>query len=118
MDHITISCSLRDFLGRQSSQLQAQRPVSAFLRFGQTQNQDNYIWPNTAEFTEISLNPRERNSQTKEGMAEKGNPLVGKLSSKLPPELLSNVFQFLPLSDLKNALLVCRSVSLEGTVWG
>ena len=30
------------------------------------------------------------------------------INSKLPPELLSAIFRFLPFSDLKNALLVCR----------
>ena len=28
--------------------------------------------------------------------------------SCLPPELLTNTFQFLPFDDLKNVLLVCR----------
>ena len=30
------------------------------------------------------------------------------INSKLPPELLSCIFGFLPYGDLKNALLVCR----------
>ena len=30
------------------------------------------------------------------------------INSKLPPELLSVIFSFLPYSDLKKALLVCR----------
>ena len=32
----------------------------------------------------------------------------GKINSKLPPEILSNIFQFLTFTDLKQALLVCR----------
>ena len=32
----------------------------------------------------------------------------GKINSKLPPELLCSIFQFLPFSDLKQALLVCK----------
>ena len=30
------------------------------------------------------------------------------INSRLPPELLAAIFQFLPFKDLKNALLVCR----------
>ena len=45
-------------------------------------------------------------------MAEETKSLfVGNINSKLPPEMLSNILQFLPFSDLKVALLVCRSVS-------
>ena len=46
-------------------------------------------------------------------MAEETKSLfvVGNINSKLPPEMLSNILQFLPFSDLKEALLVCRSVS-------
>ena len=32
------------------------------------------------------------------------------INKKLPPELLTIIFQFLPYDDLKNALLVCRWV--------
>ena len=31
-----------------------------------------------------------------------------KINSKLPPEILSIIFQFLTFTDLKQALLVCR----------
>ena len=30
------------------------------------------------------------------------------INSSLPPELLTSIFHFLPISDLNNALLVCR----------
>ena len=30
------------------------------------------------------------------------------INSSLPPELLTSIFHFLPVSDLNNALLVCR----------
>ena len=30
------------------------------------------------------------------------------INSRLPPELLSEIFRFLPFTDLKSALLVCR----------
>ena len=30
------------------------------------------------------------------------------INSRLPPELLAAIFRFLPLRDLKSALLVCR----------
>ena len=30
------------------------------------------------------------------------------INSRLPPELLTSIFHFLPISDLNNALLVCR----------
>ena len=30
------------------------------------------------------------------------------INSRIPPELLSIIFQFLPFSDLKHALLVCK----------
>ena len=33
------------------------------------------------------------------------------INSSLPPELLSCIFGFLSFGDLKNTLLVCRSVS-------
>ena len=45
-------------------------------------------------------------------MSGKGS-LVGNINSKLPPELLTNILQFLPFSDLKVALLVSRSVSTQ-----
>ena len=32
----------------------------------------------------------------------------GNINLKLPPEILSNIFQFLTFVDLKQALLVCR----------
>ena len=44
-------------------------------------------------------------------MAEQIKSSVGNINSRLPPEMLCNVFHFLPFSDLKEALLVCRSVS-------
>ena len=31
------------------------------------------------------------------------------INMRLPPELLTNIFHFLPFADLNNALLVCRS---------
>ena len=31
------------------------------------------------------------------------------INSRLPPELLTRIFHFLPISDLKNTQLVCRS---------
>ena len=43
-----------------------------------------------------------------EAKAEQTNWFVENINSKLPPELLSNIFKFLPFSDLKEALLVCR----------
>ena len=33
---------------------------------------------------------------------------IANINEKLPPELLTAIFQFLPYADLKNALLVCR----------
>ena len=45
-----------------------------------------------------------------EARSEQTNWLVGNINSRLPPELLSNILEFLPFSDLKEALLVCRSV--------
>ena len=36
------------------------------------------------------------------------SPRLASPFSKLPPELLTIAFQFLPFPDLKNALLVCR----------
>ena len=39
-----------------------------------------------------------------------GLPELPKKISDLPPELLCNIFNFLSFSDLKTALLVCRSV--------
>ena len=36
--------------------------------------------------------------------------LIANINEKLPPELLTAVFQFLPYDDLKNALRVCRWV--------
>ena len=30
------------------------------------------------------------------------------INSRLPPELLTSIFHFLPFADLNNALLVCR----------
>ena len=35
---------------------------------------------------------------------------IANINEKLPPELLTAVFQFLPYDDLKKALLVCRWV--------
>ena len=35
---------------------------------------------------------------------------IANINEKLPPELLTGIFQFLPYDDLKNALLVCRWV--------
>ena len=39
---------------------------------------------------------------------EKKSVFVTNINSKLPPELLCIVFQFLPFSDLKEALRVCK----------
>ena len=33
---------------------------------------------------------------------------IANINQKLPPELLTAIFQFLPYKELKNALLVCR----------
>ena len=33
---------------------------------------------------------------------------IANINQKLPPELLTAIFQFLPFDELKNALLVCR----------
>ena len=42
-------------------------------------------------------------------MAELNSELSSGLDiNRLPPELLTRIFQFLPFSDLNNALLVCR----------
>ena len=35
---------------------------------------------------------------------------ISDMDQILPPELLTNIFRFLPYSDLKNAMLVCRCV--------
>ena len=35
---------------------------------------------------------------------------IANINEKLPPEILTAVFQFLPYDDLNNALLVCRWV--------
>ena len=32
------------------------------------------------------------------------------INSRLPPELINTIFDFLPFDDLKNALLVCRLI--------
>ena len=40
-------------------------------------------------------------------MADQLSP-VGNINSKLPNELLTIIFQFLPFDNLKSALLVCR----------
>ena len=37
--------------------------------------------------------------------------------STLPPELLFNIFSFLPFPDLKKALLVCRSIESTSYIW-
>ena len=39
---------------------------------------------------------------------EEKSVFVKNINSKLPPELLFVVFQFLNFSDLKEAVLVCR----------
>jgi len=33
---------------------------------------------------------------------------ISEMDQNLPPELMNNIFRFLPYSDLKNAILVCR----------
>ena len=42
----------------------------------------------------------------REAMAQFGSEL--NINSRLPPELISTIFDFLPIADLHNALLVCR----------
>lgn len=42
------------------------------------------------------------------------------MDQNLPPELLTNIFRFLPYSDLKNAMLVCRfwrEVGERASLW-
>ena len=42
------------------------------------------------------------------------------INSRIPPELLSIIFQFLPFSDLKHALLVCkrwRDLGEQPSLW-
>ena len=48
-------------------------------------------------------------------MAELNSELNSELNinRRLPPELLTRIFQFLPFSDLNNVLLVCRLTILE-----
>ena len=41
-------------------------------------------------------------------LKEEEEEIAANINLKLPPELLSAIFRFLPFSDLKNALLVCR----------
>ena len=45
------------------------------------------------------------------------NPMVeiSDMDQNLPPELLTNIFRFLPYSDLKNAILVCRCAIASAT---
>ena len=47
-------------------------------------------------------------------MAELNSELSSKLNinRRLPPELLTRIFQFLPFSDLNNVLLVCSTTIL------
>ena len=44
----------------------------------------------------------------REAMAQLGSEL--NINSRLPPELINTIFDFLPFDDLKNALLVCRLI--------
>ena len=43
-----------------------------------------------------------------ETMADENTVFETNINSKLPPELLCLVFQFLSFSELKEVLLVCR----------
>ena len=53
------------------------------------------------------LNP-ELSSELNSELSSKLN-----INRRLPPELLTRIFQFLPFSDLNNVLLVCRLTILE-----
>ena len=62
---------------------------------------------------------RKRSIDEESSLVAKKNPkpsdevLNANINSKLPPELLSVIFSFLPFSDLKKALLVCRWMQIQ-----